>query len=110
MRIFTNNPDNTPHYINKFFNKIKFTDKCWEWHGGRGRYGHGVFSIGSKVIPAHRYSYQIYKGKIPDGLVIDHLCCNPPCVNPEHLESVTPHENVLRGRASHVRKKLTSNL
>lgn len=46
---------------------------------------------------AHRFSYQLYKGNIPKNLVIDHLCKNPSCVNPDHLEAVTNRENILRG-------------
>lgn len=46
---------------------------------------------------AHRVSYTIYKGQIPDGLVMDHLCRNRGCVNPEHLEAVTDKVNLNRG-------------
>jgi hypothetical protein len=44
-------------------------------------------------------SYETFVGPIPDGLTIDHLCCNPPCINPEHLEVVTMRENLRRGRS-----------
>jgi hypothetical protein len=47
---------------------------------------------------AHRISYTYYKGPIPDGLTIDHLCSNPACIRPSHLEAVTHRVNVLRGR------------
>lgn len=65
---------------------------CWEWQKKIDRYGYGVrHSQG-----AHRWYYTKYKGEIPDGLQIDHLCNNPRCVNPEHLEAVTAKENMRR--------------
>ena len=45
---------------------------------------------------AHRFSYERAKGVIPEGLELDHLCRNPACVNPDHLEAVSGHENVRR--------------
>lgn len=74
----------------------KQEDGCWKWTGAtNGRYG--TFSFhGRKGVYAHRYSYEFYKGQIPDGLTIDHLCRNILCVNPDHLEAVTQHENNTR--------------
>lgn len=46
---------------------------------------------------AHRFAYELIRGKIPEGLDIDHLCRNRQCVNPEHMEPVTPRENTIRG-------------
>lgn len=75
---------------------------CWIWHGGCGRAGYGLVRADQTVgeqgtRPAHRMAYELVKGPIPEGLQIDHLCRNPPCVNPDHLEVVTPRENTLRG-------------
>ena len=67
-------------------------DGCWEWLGSTST-GYGCFRRGY----AHRYSYELHKGAIPDGLQIDHLCRNRLCVNPDHLEAVTVRVNVLRG-------------
>lgn len=72
---------------------------CWEWQGGMNlRTGYGSLYVGGyKTVLVHRYSYQHYKGEIPAGLAIDHLCRNRKCANPDHLEAVTLGENVLRG-------------
>jgi hypothetical protein len=66
---------------------------CWNWAGGKTAFGYGVFRRNYKMGLAHRFMYEIHVGPIPDGLHIDHLCRNPPCVNPAHLEPVTQKEN-----------------
>ena len=72
---------------------------CWHWMGSKFPTGYGRFKVGGKVCYAHRFSYELFVGPIPDGLSIDHLCRNHPCVNPGHLEPVTHRVNVLRGCA-----------
>lgn len=94
--------------ITRFLAKVDSSDKfgCWGWTAGRRR-GYGNFWISNKNIPAHRISYQIFCGTIPEGLHIDHLCRNKGCVNPAHLEAVTCRENILRGvgpSAKHAKK------
>lgn len=78
-------------------NVRKVSNSCWEWEGYKIKNGYGRTSYGSGKILAHRWSYQIYKGEIPAGMVIDHLCRNTSCVNPDHLEAVTQRENCRRG-------------
>lgn len=68
---------------------------CWTWTGNTTR-GYGNFWLGHVNGKAHRFSYELAFGAIPDGLQIDHLCRVRFCVNPSHLEAVTQRENILR--------------
>lgn len=73
-------------------NKGDSQESCWMWEGKSFR-GYGVFLRGKS---SHVYSYELHKGPIPAGLQIDHLCRNTICGNPDHLEAVTPRENLRR--------------
>lgn len=73
-------------------------DGCWTWTGTVTPGGYGLFGASGKNKYAHRFAYEHHVGPIPEGLEIDHLCGNPSCVNPDHLEPVTPRENTLRSR------------
>ncbi len=72
---------------------------CWNWLGRDNGQGYGAFKAGGVQYKAHRFSYEMAVGPIPDGLELDHLCRNRMCVNPAHLEPVTSRVNVLRGIA-----------
>lgn len=66
---------------------------CWLWGGARFRNGYGrTWHLGKSVL-AHRRSYEIHIGPIPDGMTLDHRCSNKACVNPDHLHPVTAREN-----------------
>lgn len=69
---------------------------CWIWTGARLS-GYGMFWEDGRTRRAHRFAYELLVGGIPEGLVLDHLCRNPECVNPGHLEPVTQRENTMRG-------------
>lgn len=72
---------------------------CWEWQAAKDRHGYGVarFMGRGKPSRAHRVAYEYVNGTIPGDLPLDHLCRNPLCVNPAHLEPVTMAENFRRG-------------
>lgn len=72
--------------------------KCWIWKSAYNvKSGYGVVTFNRSVFLAHRVSYTVLIGQIPEGLQIDHLCRNRICVNPFHLEPVTNDENHRRG-------------
>lgn len=80
-----------------------FTEKengCWEWEMAINKYGYGVLKINQKIILAHRFFYELFKGKIKN--TIDHLCFNKKCVNPAHLEDVTQRINCQRRKSSKI--------
>ena len=84
---------------------------CWLWTGVRNNHGYGQISVqfddrwpNVRMAYAHRVVYELEVGPIPEGLVLDHLCRTPACVNPSHLEPVTQAENLRRTRRSHCKR------
>ncbi|TXH49109.1 MAG: hypothetical protein E6Q97_23300 [Desulfurellales bacterium] len=82
----------------RFDLQVEKTDGCWHWKGSRNDAGYGLIGIDGRTEYAHRYAYREFVGPIADGLVVDHLCSEPSCVNPAHLETVPQAANVRRGR------------
>lgn len=79
-----------------FEEKIEKSPNCWIWTGCVDNNGYGVYGRREKGKQriTHRVAYELYKGKIPDGMVVRHLCHNKLCVNPDHLELGTYQDNM----------------
>lgn len=90
-------PQTDAHIELRFWSKVTRADGCWLWQGGTDIWGYGTFSVRGRGVGAHRYSYELIRGSISDGLTIDHLCRVRACVNPDHMEAVTVRVNCLRG-------------
>lgn len=77
---------------------------CWLWLGSkRSQNGYGRIKAGGRTVPAHRYAWELFRGPIPDGMIVCHKCDVPPCVNPNHLFVGTHKDNAAdrdtKGRA-----------
>ena len=83
--------------IVRLMEKVGDMTDCWNWTGAKTKDGYGQISVKDKIKLAHRISYELFKGQIKEGLVINHLCSNTSCVNPEHLEVVTQKVNIQKG-------------
>lgn len=83
-----------PGNLDKF---IDASGDCWNWTGGTDPDGYGIGRVNNKSVRVHRTVYKHLVGPIDDNLVLDHLCQNRRCCNPDHLEPVTNRENILRG-------------
>lgn len=88
----------TPESVDRLAEKFTFDpDGCWRFHGGITGAGYGAMSIGGTQFLAHRVMYELIFGPIAPEFHIDHLCRRRECINPDHMELVTPRVNTLRG-------------
>ncbi|MCU1338816.1 MAG: hypothetical protein JWO19_4397 [Bryobacterales bacterium] len=91
------NPNKPVPIEERFWQYVEKTDGCWNWTANRDRDGYGlikgILDGRRTTLVAHKVSFALSGGVIPKGCQLDHLCRNPRCVRPEHLEVVTGREN-----------------
>ena len=95
----------------RFWRKVNKTDGCWLWTAAKDDNGYGRFREKGRSGPAklaHVFAYETLIGPVPEGKELDHICRNPSCVNPAHVEPVTHKVNVQRGLSGKVNNPMTA--
>ena len=98
------NPLNKEHLKRRLLNGIiiNLENGCWEWRRSRNQYGYGTLTLVGKTVLAHRLSFELFIGDIPEGQFVLHECDNPSCINPSHLHLGSQSDNMkecyIRGR------------
>lgn len=89
-------------------NGVEVTESgCWEWRRSILAAGYGCIRVDGKTRTTHSVAYEVFKGRVPEGLEIDHLCRNRACCNPDHMEAVTHSVNVRRGNGPKIKRAIT---
>ncbi len=97
----------------RFWDKVQkfLPDDCWPWKAAAGTFGHGRFKVAGKLYSTHRIAVALSGRELPPGTVVMHICDNPACCNPKHLEIGTQSRNAKdafkRGRRAGPKAKLT---
>lgn len=99
---------NPKHWLATVTPLERFTSKyslnaetgCWDWLGAVS-HNYGKMHHLGQTVSAHRFSYLMFVGEIPDGMVVDHICNNKLCVNPDHLRVLTNQQNLARAKPTH---------
>lgn len=105
-------PQNSPE---NFWRRVAVASEseCWLWTGGKSRTGYGQTTFNYQHRLAHRVSWELTHGEIPDGMMVCHRCDNPACCNPEHLfigsNSDNQLDSVLKGRSRAARQNGSTN-
>lgn len=92
----------------RFFSRVRLASECWEFTA-LAPDGYGRFWFEGRNVRAHRWLYERMVAELPQGLQLDHLCRNRACVNPYHLEPVTPRVNTIRGDTAPARNVLKAS-
>lgn len=109
---FRNSPEfqylQPPSIEDRFWSKVDKSGECWDWIAGRNHFGYGTFSYRNgtqRTVKAHRFAWEVTHGPIPQGKLIDHICHNKGCVNPEHLRLASYKQNAENRQAAQVNNK-----
>lgn len=77
----------------RFWKNVQRSEGCWIWDGSLNESGYGIIGYQKETLRAHRVSWELHMGSIPEGMQIDHKCRNRQCVNPDHLRIATQKQN-----------------